>query len=256
MSPRDFLQLIQRVRHPVHKDVIMYVKYRYSDANVCKRDLALDGLRMVDFHGIGRLAENLSIERRARYSKDLLKALQLFTEYTTFEQESNKRVMCAAERDLFWSCISTKEHLFAWDSIKMIDDITSTEIEQQLKRFDADMDDYLQVMKYYFIKLFVPDVDEDVMAEQWDKNRDATIAMNKFGKLRKYGSTYASDATIIINDLLKENDIDLYEDDYEIKSRSVPFSEIKKAFDFRRQPTTLRNDLYAKIFNAYFQENV
>jgi len=256
MSPRDFLQLVQRIRHPVHKDVVMYIKYGYSDASVRHMDLSLDGLRLVDFHGVGTLAENLLIERRARYSKDIVKALSLFAEQTSFELECDESVLCAAESKLISSCISTEGHAFEWDSIDDVDDDTYEQILNRMKRFDADMDDYLRSMKYHFRKLFVPDVEEETIAYQWNVNKAPTIALHNIGRLRKDSNAWVSEATAVISEILEENNIDLYKDNYEVKVCSVPFAVIKQAFEFRRPPTTLRNDLYAKIFNSYFQEQI
>ncbi|KAJ3290981.1 hypothetical protein HK104_006398 [Borealophlyctis nickersoniae] len=79
MSTRDILQLIQRDRHPVHPDVVMYIKKGFKDATVRKREKELEDMRKINYNGIGKLAENLLIESQATLS-DILRSLKLFAQ--------------------------------------------------------------------------------------------------------------------------------------------------------------------------------
>ncbi|KAJ3280180.1 hypothetical protein HK104_000852 [Borealophlyctis nickersoniae] len=257
MSTRDILQLIQRVRHPLHPDVVMYIKKGYSDATVRKRDAYLEAMRKINYNGIGKLAENLLIESRATLS-DIHRSLKLFAQKTSFKVEFDKTVFCSKEMDLIQSCMSTDGHAFHWSNIKSITPTEHARIRRIKDRGDCDMDEYLQWMKYNFKELFLPDTEEDVMEEQWDEHRLTTVAMHQIGMIRAFGEDThgVTHAARIINRILEENSIDLEEDDFEITKCSVPFSEIKEAFDIRRTPTTFRQNLFATIFNTFFHDNV
>ncbi|KAJ3290980.1 hypothetical protein HK104_006397 [Borealophlyctis nickersoniae] len=98
---------------------------------------------------------------------------------------------------------------------------------------ECDMDDYLQSMKYNFRELFLPDTEEDVIEQQWDEHRLTTVAMHQIGMIRRFGedTNGVTHAARIINRILEENSIDLEEDDFVITKCSVPYSEIKEAFE-------------------------
>ncbi|KAJ3271742.1 hypothetical protein HK104_004629 [Borealophlyctis nickersoniae] len=257
MSTRDILQLIQRVRHPLDPDVVMYIKKGYNDATVRKRDVYLEAMREINYNGIGKLAENLLIESRATLS-DILRSLKLFAQKTSFKVEVDKTVFCSKEMALIQSCMSTAGHAFRWSNIKSITRVEHSKTEMMKIHGECDMDEYLQSMKYNFKKLFQPDTDEDVMEEQWDEHRLTTVAMHQIGMIRRFGEDTCgvTHAVRIINRILEENSIDLEEDNFEITKCSVSFSEIKEAFDIRRTPTTFRQRLFATIFNTFFHDNV
>ncbi|KAJ3279222.1 hypothetical protein HK104_001649 [Borealophlyctis nickersoniae] len=163
MSTRDILQLIQRVRHPVDPDVVMYIKEGFSDATVRKREKELEAMRKINYNGIRKLAENLLIESRATLS-DILRSLKLFAQKTSFKVEVDKTVFCSKEMALIQDCMSTAGHAFHWRNIKSITPMEHEKIEMMMK------------CGY-----------EDVIEQQWDEHRLTTVAMYQIGKIRKFG---------------------------------------------------------------------
>ncbi|KAI9100565.1 hypothetical protein DFS34DRAFT_592452 [Phlyctochytrium arcticum] len=270
MTPRDFLQLIQRIRHPKNPDVHMFFMRGFPAAVKKQSKLQphepepFEMIELWNWSGFGQLKRDLDIESRASFNKDVLKILHLLTDFTSFSLDIDTEKLCKEEITEIRRQIDTTLSVFRWENIETVNEDGFQEVKKKIKSFDADMDDILQYQKYKFTALFTEAVKEEDISCYWGKHQECAYALHQLGVLKQHG-TYidspspdymVSTAARVIYSILEENQIDWKEMEIDIKHCTLPFGHIKRAFHFHHQPTTYRTDLYAKIFNAFFGEKI
>lgn len=237
---QDFLQSLYRIRKPICNDMY-FIKIKIKSS--------------ADFLGengenINKLENNDILFKKLRLTYDLIKSCN--ENDIIFNKFINKSNIKYSKENLVENAFSKLPDndfiVYNYDNIKKINNIELYNIEIKKNNLLDTYDENLQLEKYYFIKKFKKDTDEDIIKDCWNYNRTLTLMI--------YNYFNSNENSNIIKKILNDNKVELWEDLSEIKIKNLTLDEIKVYFKLKYNYKKIENSLFKVLINSYFRKNI
>ncbi|KAJ3028968.1 hypothetical protein HDV00_009889 [Rhizophlyctis rosea] len=252
ISPRDFFQLLYRVRQPKSDTFTVYLAKPLSEGWKRKRKVkrALPSSHIYD-----NLVKRVETELHAANSLAYKQMFKKFCEWMNIEIVEGIETLTDEEKAAVGNTFDWSHNMFAWHHFEDISKETYETYRDLLQESEMTVAMFLEMKKHEF-KNLVPSEQQEVA---WNDEKHLVYALTSLIRHEENISNARFRPvmqTQIIYDFYKANNMS-YGDKIPLNAVcNTPFDVIQRAFGFHNALTTYAMHLFSKLLNIYFESRV